>query len=109
MSMDFYTYTSNFNTTHTLKLEDKRATAAGFQKAAASTKIRATSLGTGWGLHPRYLRLKRTIGTGTTKKSFYSNLPIATQAKWKTYKEGQTVTVNGVQWTVVDTKDESYV
>jgi hypothetical protein len=52
------------------------------------------------GIHARGLRLKRQTGTGAARKSFFTFLPITTQAAYSLITVGQAITVNGVSWTV---------
>jgi hypothetical protein len=52
------------------------------------------------GVHARGFRLVRKTGTSPNIVSFYTFLPILLPADYDAKNDGETITVNGVDWTI---------
>lgn len=55
-----------------------------------------------FGLHARGWRLVRTLGTAPNTFKRYNFLPCLTDTAWKSKKRGDSVTVDGTDWTIAD-------
>ena len=105
-----YQYTDDKNVTHPISLTDEVKTAAGFTQAASSSAIWALvhknekkrSLGA------RGVRLRRTTGSGSSKKIYYRFLPIPTLTRLNQVKIGDAFTLGSTAWTVHSIVAEDY-
>ena len=60
------------------------------------------------GMHCRGLRLERVTGTSPNVVSFSTFFPVLLPADFTGYKDGATLTIGGVAWTIVKHIAESY-
>lgn len=107
-------YESDQGTIHKIRLDAATIAAAGTAPAGAvnsSIRAKVSKTNREFGLRPRYALLGRDIDAGAAglfKK--YKILPILTPAAYESaaFADNSTITIGGVQWTVVAKNPEDY-
>jgi hypothetical protein len=104
-------YETNDGTIMRIRMDEDTLSAAG---AAASGPaqlgafVKISKTDREFGVRPRCIVLKRTVGTGDDSFSKYRRVPVLTQADYDGRVENSTVTVGGQTWTIGSKLPEDY-
>lgn len=97
-------YQANDGTIHPLRISEDRVAAAGAAPAGdidSDIRVKVSKGNTEFGIRPRGVRLARTIGEGENAFTKYSFLPILTESVWDGLALQATLTIGGIEWTII--------
>lgn len=103
MAFSDYLYESDDgNNSYLIRLDTDQATLAGAASGTPTDAFHVIANGSRrrFGVNPRHIICRRTVGTPPNDKSFTTRLAIATQAAYDAIAIGQSVTINGTAYTV---------
>lgn len=106
-------YEDDTGSIHPFKLTAAYAAVAGTPPTGAvndSIKPKISKTNREHGLRPRGVRLSRTVGTAPDTFKKYGFLPVLTATGFvgATFAEGSTITIDGVDWTIIGKVAEDY-
>lgn len=106
-------YEGDDGTLYQIRLTPDYAAAAGTAPTGTDVSdinVKVSKSNREFGIRPRRVRLARTVGTAPDTFRKYATLPIlrATEFATAAYNKGATVTVGGVDYTVVGRQGEDF-
>jgi hypothetical protein len=85
-----------------IRMDTDQQTLAG-AAAGASTEgfhVLVNKTRRAYGLHPRHIVLKRSVGTAPNDKTFFTRLPICTKAAYDALAVGGNASINSIQYII---------
>ena len=105
-------YTADDDGTFIMRVKQETATAIGATQATTGAdndvQAKVTKSNREFGIRPRRIRIKRTIGTGDAAFNKYATLPIPTLSAFNAYGKGDAVSYDGQSWTVASKDGEDF-